>query len=63
MIKRNPLESEMDRRATLTVGEAWGDHRPITQIAFIGTRGGVDGEWLKAQLTGEPARAAVPLAD
>ncbi len=62
MTNGNSLESEMGRRATLTVGEAWGDRRPVTQIVFIGTRGGVDGTWLRAQLTGEPARAAASLA-
>lgn len=39
------------RRATLTVGQPWGDRTPRTQIVFIGSLGGVDGDWLKAQLT------------
>lgn len=39
------------KRATLTVGQPWGARPPATQIVFIGSQGGVDGEWLEAQLT------------
>ena len=39
------------RRATLTVGQPWGDRPPMTQIVFIGSHGGVDGNWLETQLT------------
>lgn len=41
------------RRATLTVGKPWCDRIPRTQIVFIGTQGGVDSEWLEAQLNEE----------
>ena len=44
------------RRATLTVGQPWGDRTPRTQIVFIGSRGGVDGEWLSEQLSGHPGQ-------
>lgn len=40
------------RRATLTVGEPWGERAPRTQIVFIGSRGGVDGTWIEAELAG-----------
>ena len=40
------------RRATLTVGQPWEGRPPYTQIVFIGSRGGVDGAWLKHQLDG-----------
>jgi len=40
-------------RATLTVGEAWGEREPVTQIVFIGSKGGVDSHWLEAQLEGK----------
>ena len=40
------------RRATLTVGQPWEDRTPMTQIVFIGSHGGVDGNWLEAQLSG-----------
>jgi len=39
------------KRAELTVGQPWRDRIPRTQIVFIGTRGGVDGDWIDAQLT------------
>ena len=39
------------RRATLTVGQPWGDQTPSTQIVFIGSKGGVDDDWLEAGLT------------
>jgi G3E family GTPase len=39
------------KRATLTVGQPWGSQTPRTQIVFIGTNGGVDGQWLTEQLT------------
>ena len=47
------------RRATLTVGEAWGENPPATQIVFIGSLGGVDGTWLRARLAED---GAVPTA-
>lgn len=40
-------------RATLTVGEAWGEREPVTQIVFIGSQGGVDSRWLEEQLAGK----------
>ncbi len=40
------------RRATLTVGQPWGDRPRMTQIVFIGSVGGVDEHWLKEQLDG-----------
>ena len=39
------------RRATLTVGQPWGDRKPASRIVFIGSHGGVDGKWLEKQLT------------
>jgi len=41
------------KRATLTVGQPWGDRTPRSQIVFIGTHGGVDGAWLTEQLAGQ----------
>ena len=38
------------RRATVTIGQPWGDRVPRTQIVFIGSSGGVDGDWLSRQL-------------
>ncbi|MBE9636299.1 CobW family GTP-binding protein [Salipiger mangrovisoli] len=38
------------KRATLTVGQPWAGREPRTQIVFIGTRGGVDGDWIEGQL-------------
>ncbi len=42
-------------RATLTVGEAWGEREPVTQIVFIGSQGGVDSQWLEEHLEGKTA--------
>jgi len=39
-------------RATLIVGTAWGEREPVTQIVFIGSQGGVDGQWLEERLAG-----------
>jgi len=41
------------KRATITVGQPWDKSKPRTQIVFIGTHDGVDGNWLKEQLTGQ----------
>ncbi len=41
------------RRATITVGQPWGDDTPRNQIVFIGAKGGVDENWLLTQLTGQ----------
>ncbi len=43
------------RRATLTVGQPWGDRTPRSQIVFIGSRGGVDIAWLNERLSGASA--------
>ena len=37
-------------RATLTVGQPWNGRAPESSIVFIGLQGGVDGDWLSAQL-------------
>lgn len=39
------------KRAAVTVGQPWGERRRQTQIVFIGSQGGVDGDWLRSQLT------------
>ncbi len=38
------------KRATLTIGNDWGDREPSTRIVFIGARGGVDGDWLESRI-------------
>lgn len=38
------------KRATLEVGQPWGDRAPRSQIVFIGKKGELDGEWLSARL-------------
>ena len=38
------------RRATLTVGQPWGNDPPQSRLVFIGPCGGVDGESLQASL-------------
>lgn len=45
------------KRATLTVGNAWGDRKPDTRIVFIGSRGGVDGDWLQSRLAAPSEKA------
>ncbi len=50
-------------RITVTVGEAWGDATPGTQMVFIGTPGGLDGDQLRvafdACLTDAPGQEQV----
>lgn len=41
------------KRATLTVGNPWGERPPETRIVFIGTRGGIDGERIAKRLQGD----------
>lgn len=38
------------RRAAIEVGQLWADQQPITQIVFIGSRGGLDEEEILASL-------------
>ena len=40
------------KRAAIEVGQAWGEEQPITQIVFIGTQGGVNGELFRSILSG-----------
>lgn len=40
------------KRATVMVGQPWGERRPRSQIVFIGSRGGLDGAWIEKQLGG-----------
>jgi len=39
------------KRATLTIGQAWGSRTPATRIVFIGAQGAVDRTWLAGRLT------------
>lgn len=45
---RKTVMQVVGRRATLTMGEKWGEQRPHTQIVVIGSYGGVDGELLQS---------------
>ena len=45
------------KRATLTVGQPWGDRTPVTQLVFIGSQGGVNGDWIGQQLSGRSTLA------
>lgn len=40
------------RRATLTVGAAWGEDAPTTRLVFIGSKGGVDAASIRRDLAG-----------
>jgi G3E family GTPase len=50
-------------RITVTVGEPWGDTSPNTQMVFLGTPGGLDGDRLQAAfdacLTDAPGQEAI----
>ena len=40
------------RRAELTVGEAWGDEKPMSRLVFIGSKGGVDRNEIERSMLG-----------
>ncbi len=46
--ERRAVLQVVGRRVTLTMGEAWGDQVPFTQIVVIGTHDGVDAAVLQA---------------
>ncbi len=48
------------RRVTLSLGDAWGDEPPRTQIVVIGAHGGVDAEALRTRFEGTLAANAPP---
>jgi len=54
--ERRAVLQVVGRRVNLTMGEAWGDQIPYTQIVVIGTHDGVDGTALQAHF--EKALAA-----
>ena len=46
------IDGLLARRATLTVDEPWANRKPVTQIVFIGKKGGINKEWIEKQLIG-----------